>query len=104
MFKTTKALKTIRSCAKIILREKYKNASIINEVPKRFKVSCCCDEPNDNYDMSSAFTHTPDQGYIRQSAVAPVILPNERIDQYVWKDFVKWQDQTAMVDFDARLQ
>lgn len=47
--------------------------------------------------MTHSFTHTPELGYIRECAVPSVVLPNERIDQFVWKNLQQWQDKTAMV-------
>lgn len=101
MINTTKIVKALVQRGNIIFNENRsfvaKSSSTINGVYKRFKSSCYCDGENADYDMTSAFTHTQELGYIRESAVAPVILPNERIDQYVWKDISKWQNQTALV-------
>lgn len=49
------------------------------------------------FDMSGSFTHTDAGGYIRHSAYAPVQVPNLRIDQFVWKDMLRWETNTALV-------
>lgn len=50
-----------------------------------------------SYDMSKYFTHSAEDGFVRTSSFAPIELPNMRIDQFVWKDYLKWQDKIAVV-------
>lgn len=61
--------------------------------------SCGCDNDDEEFDMADSFTHTPELGYIRECAVPSVVLPNERIDQFVWRNLQQWQDKTAMVAY-----
>lgn len=102
MLNTTKAFRAIGFCGQLLLqRKQYSLVNIsatLNGINKRYKTTCCCDGGTTDYDMSEAFTHTPELGYIRQSVISPLVLPNERIDQYVWKDVQKWQDKTALVN------
>lgn len=49
------------------------------------------------FDMSASFTHTDAGGYVRHSALAPVQVPNLRIDQFIWKDMLRWESKTALV-------
>lgn len=50
-----------------------------------------------SYDMNKYFAHTAEDGFIRTSSFTPIELPNMRIDQFVWKDYLKWQDKIALV-------
>lgn len=49
------------------------------------------------YDMTKYFTHSAEDGFVRRSSFTPIELPNMRIDQFVWKDYLKWQDKIAIV-------
>lgn len=50
-----------------------------------------------SYDMSKYFTHSSETGYERHSSFTDITVPNLRIDQFVWKDYLKWQNKTAVV-------
>lgn len=50
-----------------------------------------------SYDMAKYFKHSAEDGFVRTSSFAPIELPNMRIDQFVWKDYLKWQDKIAVV-------
>lgn len=54
-----------------------------------------------DYSMENFFTYSPETGYERTSSFPDITIPNVRIDQFVWKDYLKWQNKTAVVsDFD----
>lgn len=100
MLHTLGALKsTLRAANNSLSARCYSivRASSRNRFTNRFQSSSTWDAADDgNFDMCSSFTHAPEFGYIRQSAVDPVVLPFERIDQYVWKNLDRWQNKTAI--------
>lgn len=52
-----------------------------------------------DFDMANCFTHTEEEGFVRQSAYDPIVVPEMSIDQYVWRNLDKWQDKCAVVCF-----
>lgn len=41
--------------------------------------------------------YSPEEGHIRLSPFENITSPNLTLDQYVWKNYKKWQDKTAIV-------
>lgn len=41
--------------------------------------------------------HTPEDGFVWNSPYEPISLPDMTVDQYVWKNMVKWPNKVAMV-------
>lgn len=103
MINSTNVLRTINSIKHIFSRGKQclfnkQYNSSVNGRFHRYQRPCGgSDSQNTDFDMTEAFIHTPELGYIRQSAVSPITLPNESIVQYVWKDISQWQNLTAVV-------
>lgn len=48
--------------------------------------------------LAESFTYSPANGYIRNSPLEPILIPNLRLDQYIWKDYRQWENHTAMVN------
>lgn len=49
------------------------------------------------YSMKDSFRYTPEDGYVRTSAFNDIQLQNLTIDQYIWQDLNKFQDNCAIV-------
>lgn len=49
--------------------------------------------------IAKSFTFSPTQGYVRNSPLEPITIPNLRLDQYIWKDIQQWENHTATVSF-----
>lgn len=74
---------------------KFRELSGLRSVQRNYTSSVDLDRFNEV--LAKSFTYSPSQGYIRNSPLEPVTIPNLRLDQYIWKDYRQWENHTATV-------
>lgn len=52
---------------------------------------------NFHKEIAQAYTYTPSEGYVRNSPIEPVIIPNIPLEQYVWQNLHQWENHVAAV-------
>lgn len=52
---------------------------------------------NFHKEVAQAYTYTPSEGYVRNSPLEPVTIPDIPLEQYVWQNIHKWENHVASV-------
>lgn len=94
----------IKSVSRNGLRKMFKyNRINLVKLPKRTQSTAHNQIENNNTlenfhkDVAQAFTYTPADGYIRNSPLEPVTVPNIPLDEYVWQNLHQWEHHVAAV-------
>lgn len=74
---------------------KYSNRVLEKYLYQRsFSVSSTNSKP---FDIAGSARYSPEEGHVRTSPFQSVTPTNVTLDQYVFQNYEKWQDKTALV-------